>query len=547
MDETLSWLEGLAARWKQGFEHNAFSIHDFRHDVRTFEPERVRQMWVDLLEAEPQAPVSLYVHALLCPTRCLYCQCTAKAVTSRDEREALVEALIREAAYLAPVFEHVAFVNGAFGGGTPNIFTTPQFERLLEGVYGRFQLAPGAQNHVEFNPANTTPEKLRLALAHGLNQLSFGVETLTPHVLRAYDRGYQRTGTVARAIESARQAGYDDIAADLVLLSGETAATWRNTVDELCQMGPTHLELSRYRPMPGETKARAALGDGEWLSQADGYAIFREVAEAHGYLVTPDYSPEQLAFHAVKADFQSAWSVQEVYAENPLNGVSVLGIGAGARSICSGQAVYSNRGQSPGFAPVYRGSLRSRRDDARAFLLSVFSDNRSFGLRQFAEAFGGELGAMFPASVDLIERHGWARVVDDQLTWSCEDLASRKALALALGGALERREAFEAWLCPPTPRGSAPSPPGAALPSWLSAGPLAGTAWQVAGPWEGGRGFVRLVSPEGAELIAEVFEAKEGAPAFRVDNGWGVSYRGAHLPDGGAEALVALLRRAPAK
>lgn len=550
--EMLAWYEDVARRWRPGSE--AFSIHDFSGDSREFSADEIAACWTDLLRDDGwpslRKRISLYVHALLCPTKCAYCHCDARAVSSKSERDALVDAIIREAALFEPLFRGVEFLNASFGGGTPNIFTPSQLSQLFEGTFDRFVVRSSAERSIEFNPANTTPEKLALARSF-FNRLSFGVETHTPGVLRAYNRAYQNTSRVRRAVSAAFAAGFEDLNLDHILLGGETRDTWRESVRLSAELGVSTLTLFRYRAgefgQPGHDNALrpgAGFVGNQPMAFREGYDIFCEVCAGHGYDVAPTWSPSQLAYEATRRGYRSRWPIEERYSEDPLNDASILGLGPQSRSVCRGRVAYVNQSRRIGsnpFASSYQGNSRTRHHDARGFLITYFSMGMVVPRERFQRCFGRDVLEVFPEELDAVRSLGAVRIDDEKLAWACSDPLRRKAVALALAGR-EDVVALERALN----RRKLGSPDGASLgspvPPWLEPGCEIGTTgWRLRSSAGGDGRWAIAEGPRGAMIRIRLARLREGEHVFRASGGWGVSYQGTDLPTGGSMVLETLL------
>ena len=98
--------------------------------------------------------------------------------------------------------EHPAATSVFFGGGTPSLLPAPDLARVLAAV----ERTADAEVSVECNPDSVDAEKLDTYRAAGVNRLSFGVQSLAPHVLRALGRTHD-PANVERAISLAREPG----------------------------------------------------------------------------------------------------------------------------------------------------------------------------------------------------------------------------------------------------------------------------------------------------------------------------------------------------
>ena len=96
---------------------------------------------------------------------------------------------------------------------------------------------------MECNPGTIDDSKLRLLKRHGVNRLSFGVQTFHDALLRRIGRIH--TAEQARtAIRDARAAGFQSLSLDLIYgLPGETLAMLQSDIDEALGLHPDHISI----------------------------------------------------------------------------------------------------------------------------------------------------------------------------------------------------------------------------------------------------------------------------------------------------------------
>jgi oxygen-independent coproporphyrinogen-3 oxidase len=185
----------------------------------------------------------LYVHIPFCAAKCGYC-----AFYSEPGEAATIErflaALERELEQAAP---GLAPDTVFFGGGTPSILTTRQFERLLERLHGTISKLKeqsskaGFEWTVEMNPATVSPEKARVLRSFGVNRISMGVQSFEDSVLARLGRVHT-AAQACRSLEVLRAAGFANINLDFIFaIPGQTAAQWEQTLRTAVSLGPQHL------------------------------------------------------------------------------------------------------------------------------------------------------------------------------------------------------------------------------------------------------------------------------------------------------------------
>jgi oxygen-independent coproporphyrinogen-3 oxidase len=222
-----------------------------------------------------------YVHIPFCASRCDYCD-----FATWTDRAHLV------GAYVDAVVTDVEHRRGEgrgpassvfFGGGTPSLLPAAQLARILAAI----ARAPGAEVTVECNPDSVDGEQLAIYRAAGVNRLSFGVQSLAPHVLEGLGRTHDPEN-VARAIETARGVGFDNVNVDLIYgAPGETPDDWQRTVAGALALGVEHvsayaLTVEPATPLGRNVAAgRAAAPDDD--DQAEKYVAADEMLRAAGF------------------------------------------------------------------------------------------------------------------------------------------------------------------------------------------------------------------------------------------------------------------------
>jgi oxygen-independent coproporphyrinogen-3 oxidase len=104
---------------------------------------------------------------------------------------------------------------------------------------------------VECNPDSVDDDKFRAYVDAGVNRVSFGVQSMRPHVLIALGRTHD-PDNVARAVDAARVAGIDRYNLDLIYgTPGESVADWATTLDDALALEPGHVSAYALTVEPG--------------------------------------------------------------------------------------------------------------------------------------------------------------------------------------------------------------------------------------------------------------------------------------------------------
>ncbi|MGZ4803457.1 MAG: radical SAM family heme chaperone HemW [Acidimicrobiia bacterium] len=225
--------------------------------------------------------LGVYVHIPFCAVRCDYCDFATW--TDRDHLiDDYVDACVADvAAQMAGTGRRATSV--FFGGGTPSLIPADGLARILAAI----EREEAAEVTVECNPDSVAPEQLATYRTAGVNRLSFGVQSMQPHVLAELGRTHDPAG-VGRAVQWARDAGFAHVNLDLIYgTPGESVDDWRRTLDGALALAPDHVSAYALTVEPGTplgrevaTGARRAPDDDD---QAEKYEIADDVLSAAGF------------------------------------------------------------------------------------------------------------------------------------------------------------------------------------------------------------------------------------------------------------------------
>jgi oxygen-independent coproporphyrinogen-3 oxidase len=165
--------------------------------------------------------------------------------------ERYVLALLEEISAWSEISEPQTVDTIYFGGGTPSLLSSGQINRILRGLYARFEIVAGAELTLEINPASVSTsdaaelssQKLCDFRALGINRASFGAQTFDDRELKLLGRTHD-AGAIASTFDQLRHAGFENINFDLIAgLPNQTLTGWRRNLTEALRLGPEHLSL----------------------------------------------------------------------------------------------------------------------------------------------------------------------------------------------------------------------------------------------------------------------------------------------------------------
>jgi oxygen-independent coproporphyrinogen III oxidase len=167
------------------------------------------------------------------------------------------------------------------GGGTPSLLEAAQVGRIFSALRAEFCLSDATEITLECAPGQLSDQTLEEMLRAGVNRVSFGVQSFVDSEARAVGRFHTREVCLAE-IARLRRAGLENISVDLIAgLPGQTAATWRESVEIVIETGVPHVSVYMLEIDEDSRLGRELLAEG---SRYGASAVPEEDAIASWYL-----------------------------------------------------------------------------------------------------------------------------------------------------------------------------------------------------------------------------------------------------------------------
>lgn len=235
---------------------------------------------------DPQSrPLSFYVHVPFCRSRCGYCDFTtytAEELGPDVSRADYADDAIAEIRFARRVLgdRDLPVQTVFFGGGTPTLLPAEDLARILRAIDSEFGLVAGAEVTTEANPDSVDAASLAALRDSGFTRVSFGMQSVTPHVLATLER----THTPGRAFEAAteaRAAGFEHLSLDLIYgTPGESADDWLTSLQAAVDAPVDHVSAYALVVEDG-TRLAARVRRGEMPLPDDDVAAERYEAADH--------------------------------------------------------------------------------------------------------------------------------------------------------------------------------------------------------------------------------------------------------------------------
>ena len=359
------------------------------------------------------AVTALYVHVPFCAQKCRYCDFDSRSFALCDLDAALDSYFEQLYARLDSFGDAGALAQVRtvyIGGGTPSLAG----ERLVKLARRISMWCKPVEFTCEANPESLTAGLATALDEAGVTRISLGVQTLDNTELAVIGRVHDAERAL-EAIATVKDVGLD-VSCDLMCgLPGQTAASWRCTLDGVLAAAPHHVSVYPLTLEEGTPLYRMACRDESLEPDEDFQAACMDVARER--LSSAGYHPYEVASYALDGH-ECAHNIAY------WTGRGYLGLGRSAAGMLDAEDFDRLAGLFPGVAPrgdFHRVRLVQRNDDATAFEAEYLT-------RREAAAEDLMLACRMTRGIasDLLVRA--ARVIPaDELTAACD-----RALELGL-------------------------------------------------------------------------------------------------------------------
>src|SRR6478609_7586249 len=209
----------------------------------------------------------VYLHIPFCASKCDYCAFATWTDRAHlvDRYLAAMSTEIRRAVDAGLPVADTIFV----GGGTPTLVPPDALAELI----GTIPRRDDAEVTVECNPDDVTADMLSVFRSGGVNRVSIGVQSMSPHVLASLGRTHD-PANVERAVAAVREAAIPTFNLDIIYGAvGESLDDWRATVDRVVALDPPHVSAYGLTVEAGTPLAADPDRQPDDDDQADKYEI----------------------------------------------------------------------------------------------------------------------------------------------------------------------------------------------------------------------------------------------------------------------------------
>lgn len=282
-----------------------------------------------------KVPHNIYIHVPFCVSKCKYCAFFSRACAAPDWN-AYTSGILSEIDYWAEKLGKITVPTIFFGGGTPSLMPTDHFAKIVNHLRDKFNVVDDAEITIESNPGTLDSGRLDEFIAHGVNRLSIGVQSLTDDELVFLGRRHN-VADAMRLIETAKSRNIH-VSADFIYgLPGHNAKSVEKLCKDINQIELNHCSMYELTIEPTTPFGKMNLDMPSNNEMADMYSAITNTLNLPRYEVSNYARPGFECHHN-----QNVW-----------DGDAYIGLGTGAAGrVFMDGTWYEQMGDGARFEPI---------------------------------------------------------------------------------------------------------------------------------------------------------------------------------------------------
>ena len=276
--------------------------------------------------------MKLYVHMPYCATICSFCNCRRIQLKDADQLKQFVSRVERQINTMGPLFKKTQFRSFHFLGGTVPVLDAKSLEHIIKKVLNNFSFSKSARFLLEGHPKRLEPHKLALARKLGINQISLGIQSMDPSVLKEINR-HQTKQDVISCIRNIKDLGFDRLDTDIV--PGLPHQTISSFIDDIKTLIDLEVDIIHINPFSNITESQYgqnhAIDISSIISRRNTMILkAKDLLEEHGY--------SQKGFNG----YQRLGIIPEENEQEAICPGNILGLGLFAKSNLGGELLFED-------------------------------------------------------------------------------------------------------------------------------------------------------------------------------------------------------------
>ena len=340
---------------------------------------------------------SLYIHIPFCRNICSYCD-FCKMFYNATLVNKYLDELANE---ISKNYNNEILDTIYIGGGTPSCLNNDELEKLFS-ITDRLRKNMDTEFSIECNFDSITKEKIDLLLRHGINRISFGLETTSEKQLKRLNRELDKDN-VKDIIDYCHDKNLNNINIDLIYaLNNQTINDLKDDLDFIISLDVSH--ISTYSLII-ENNTVLAINNEKNISQDLDYKMFKFICD---YLKKLNYNHYEISNFSRDGYYSKHntcyWNNDEYY-----------GFGLGASSFIGNKRIENTRSITKYLNKNYVKEIEvlDMRDMMEYEILLNLRKNTGIDLRLFEKKYHIQLKDIY--NYDELTKQGLLYEVDDHL------------------------------------------------------------------------------------------------------------------------------------
>lgn len=180
----------------------------------------------------------IYIHIPFCKQACHYCDFHFS--TSLKNKDALVNALVKELELRKVELNNQVVETIYFGGGTPSLLTVDELQFLISEVYQHYNVSKNPEITLEANPDDLSENHIIKLSKTAINRLSIGIQSFFEHDLKLMNRAHN--SEEAKTCLSVATQYFDNISIDLIYgIPGLSNENWKKNIETTLSFNVPHI------------------------------------------------------------------------------------------------------------------------------------------------------------------------------------------------------------------------------------------------------------------------------------------------------------------
>ena len=351
--------------------------------------------------------IGLYVHIPFCLKKCNYCDFCSFDSFDKDTRKSYISSLIKEIKSYERD-EKIAVDTIFFGGGTPSLLESHEFESIVIAIRKTFSVSEDCEFTVEVNPKTASTEKMLFFKNQGVNRISIGLQTIHENERKILGR-IHCFQDFSDAYSSAIESSISNVSVDVMYgIPEQTKESFMKTLEFAINHNPSHISV--YGLILEEDTRFWDLRDKLSLpSEDDECEMYYAACE---YLKARGYSHYEISNYS-KPGFESRHNLK--YWKNE----SYIGVGISAYSYFEGHRYGNTKNMSEYLskdkAQYISDDVIDRETCSFEYAMLALRLNEGISLSEYKQKFGCDFISSRENKIREYIEYGYMMKTDDRL------------------------------------------------------------------------------------------------------------------------------------